>query len=1103
MTGSLWSVKVKFCSAPVPDLMPDLAGGLDRADAVRFSKRCEGATHTSSTRMYHVTRSRRSSLWGPLALALTFLFAAPAMAQTGTVQGTVLDVEGQPLIGANVLVVDEGTGAAVGLEGDYTLSLAPGVYVLRASYIGFESSEFPVTVRAGETVTQDFVLTALELDEVIVVTDAYRVRREASETGASSIVDGRELETLNVRSADGALQGRAAGVRITSNGGQPGAGLAVNVRGSGSITAGSEPLYIIDGVQVENSSEVSSSTRTGTSNILAGISPQDIASIEVLKDAAAASIYGAEAANGVVLITTKRGREGRTQIEFGTQIGTASRAQQLDLTNAREYLQYRFEGYRNAYRALVPGAPEADAIAFATAQTPRRVGGTVVNGEFVPEQRVRADYNGDGVVGDDEFRVVDTDWQDLTYRDALTQQYNLSARGGNERTSFFLSGRYVDDQGIVVGSGFEQYGLRINLDHRVSDAVALESRLNVVNSNTNGTVQGTNSTQGATWAGNLIAPIFSPYNVVGSPESGLAPRVVGSIFSNNPLFFQENVTNTADAAQITASAAMNAEILPGLFSRTLAGLSFVDYQESFFGDPRLPSFTANRGTSIASASRTTEFNASQALNYLTTFADVHALTTVLGVEYRRRNEDDFSASARTTPFFEFRTLSSASDAQNPTQFKTESVRGSVFGNAEYTYDNTYQVNATLRYDGSSRFGANNRYGLFGTVGTFVRLNRLLAPESRFLNDLKLRASYGVVGNSAIGDFQARQLIAGIGDGYAGSPAIRPTTLGNDLLSWEEKSEFNVGLDYGVLSNRVSGAIDVYTQDVSELLLNAPLPLDSGFGSNIQNIGTIRQQGIELGISTTNVLTPTFEWTTSFNIAFQRGEVLELINDEEELVIGGRTYKVGEAPAQLEYTPYAGVNPATGRPMYFDAEGNLTYNPSDEDEAFFGNDDPDYFGGFENRFRVGPVTLAAFVQYDFGRTTLNNDRFFSDTGLFVVNATEDLYNGRWQQPGDLAREPAPYANEFGYPDGTTPALFTSRFVEDASYLRLKLLSLTYQVSPSLFRSARIPVQNASIYVQGENLLTRTNYRGLDPELVGNGLAEYPQARTIIAGVRVGL
>ncbi len=1043
-------------------------------------------------------------------MLLSLLFAVPAMAQTGTVQGRVLDTEDQPLIGANVLVVDEGVGAVVGPDGAYSITIAPGTYVLRASFIGFESSEFPVSVSAGGTATQNFVLGAAELDEVTVTADAYGVRRESAESGSSSIVDGRTLETITVRSADAALQGRAAGVRITSSSGQPGSGLSVNVRGSGSITAGSTPLYVVDGVQVENSSEVSSDTRLGTSNILSGINPQDIASIEVLKDAAAASIYGAEAANGVVLITTKRGRAGRTQIEFSTQIGTSERANTLDLLNTQQYLGYRYEGYQNVFRLLSPGATQAEIDAFARDQTVRRAGGVAldVNGdgvaEFVPEQRVFADFNGDGTISDTEFRLADTNWQDFVYRSALKQQYSLSARGGNEKTTFFVSGRYVDDEGIIAGSDFRQYGLRLNLDHRLSDDVGVGARVNVANSNTNGAPQGTNSTQQPSWTGNLAPPNTTPYNVVGDPASGFNPRILRSLFSNNPAFFSENVINTADAAQITASASLDARLLDNVSAKTFAGISYIDYQEAFFGDPRIPSFQSTSGFTASNASRTTELNASQTVNYTDIFSEVHRVGGLLGVEYRLRNEDDLSASSETLPFFEFTTLSAASVPDNPTQFKTESVRGSVFGNLDYTYDNTYQISTVLRYDGSSRFGADNRYGLFGTIAGFARLNEAMGLNPTTVPELKLRASYGVTGNSAIGDFDARQLIAGLGDGYNGQPSIRPSTLGNNLLTWEEKSEANVGLDYALFSGRVSGSVDVYTQNVDELLLDAPLPLDSGFGTVIQNLGTIRQQGIEFAVNTINIQTPMFGWSTTFNIAFQRGEVLSLVNDEDQYVIGGRTYEVGEAPAQLEYIEYAGANPATGRPMYFDAAGNLTYTPTDADEKYFGNSDPDFFGGFQNSFRVGGFTLDAFVQYDFGRTTLNNDRFFSDSGVFTLNTPQSIYDDRWQQPGDVTGQPHAWFT-FTYPDGSTPSnpSFTSRYIEDASYVRLKLVTLTYQVPTSLFRFAKLPAQSASIYIQGENLLTATGYRGLDPELVGNGLGEYPQARTFLAGVRLGL
>lgn len=1054
---------------------------------------------------------RLISLLSRSALAALFavLVGAASIAQTGTVTGTVVDSDGIPLVQANVFVVELSSGTATDLDGQFSLDVPAGTHTFRVSYAGYETVNEEITVAAGATVTRDFTLEPLTLGTATV--SGYRIRRAPVETGSTSLVDARDIETLTVRSADAALQGRAAGVRATSLSGQPGAGIQVQVRGSGSITAGNSPLYIVDGVQISNDNEVN----LASGNPLAAINPNEIESIEVLKDAAATSIYGAQAANGVVLVTTKRGRAGRTEFTFNTQVGSVDRIDTYDVLTSEQFLQNRYESLVNFFqlnRGLSRDAAVQAAIPNAVNIFGGRSEGEAGNLRYIPEARVAGDFNGDGSVGENEFRAVNTNWQDAIFRNATTQQYSLSARGGNESTRFFATGRYVDDEGQVIASSFKQYGLRLNLDHTASDFAQFEAGVNLSNSNYRGTIGNGAFINSPYWAAQFLSPTVAIYNTPDDEASGfnLTPSPT---FRYNPVAQETFDSRNADVVRIIGNVAANLSLPADFLARSYVGLNFGDVSEEDYRDPRLP---PNQGLGEGSvngrlsqlASRTLEFNASQSLQWSKLIDDIHNVD-VLGVtEYRRGFEDDFNTRGVGFPNFLFRTLASASEPEIANSSKTEFRFLSYVGSGEYTYDNTYQLAATLRYDGSSRFGADTRYGLFGSVGAFARLSNLGPLRgSSLVNELKLRASYGTTGNSNIGNFPALQLFSGAGE-YGGLPGIAPTQLANPILTWEELEELNVGLDYGFFNGRINGSVDVYTRDSNELLLARDLPVDSGFGSIIENVGTINQRGLELGINTVNARFGPFEWRTSFNIAFQEGEVKSLVGDDEEILANGRVYRVGYAPAQLQFPAYAGVNPANGRPMYYETSyddngdlvyGDLTYDAAGiapDDQPLWGNDSPDFFGGLGNTFVVGPVSLDIFFQYDYGRTTLNNNAFFSDVD-FNFNKSYRVLD-RWQNPGDITDVPAPIFNG-AYNDGTSNFEFSSRFLEDASYIRLKQLALSVQV-PSRFLQST--VRSARIYAQAENLITWTNFTDVDPELVGNALGQYPQSRRIIGGVSIG-
>ena len=1001
--------------------------------------------------------------WG---LFLCLLAPGLALAQEGTVEGTVTDAgTGDPLPGATVQIVNTNLGAATDAEGQYTIPSVPaGNQRIQVSFVGYETVTRQIQVQANQTATANFEVapSTAELDEVVIT--GYRAERKRVETGSSVSVSAQEIEGVTVRSPDAALQGRAAGVRVTSASGQPGAAVQVNVRGTGSITAGSDPLYIIDGVQVSNNNELS----LASGNPLSAISPNDIASIEVLKDASAKSIYGAQAANGVVIITTKGGRRGATEVSFSTQIGSVDRIKTFDVLNAEQYLDYRARALDNT----APSIPLEQARQFA-------------NQFWGPDS-------------------IDTNWQDQVFRNGLTQSYNMSLRGGGEKTSFFVSGRFTRDEGQIIDSQLKQGGLRANIDHQVNDKLRFGTKFSATTTRLNGTISDGPFINSPFWSAQFIPATSPVFNIPGDPSSGFNLSPDGT-FSFNPVAQEEFNTRESSTNQIIASASMNYSITDNLIARSFAGINHLDSQEEDLDDSRLPANQGVGGSLGVFADRTTNFNISQTFTYSNVFNDVHSVSALAGAEHRQEDQDDFSTRGEGFPNFLFRTLASAANPVNSFSARTEFRQSSFFGDVEYTYNNTYQIKGTLRYDGSSRFGEDNRWGLFGTVGGFYRIsNAAFLEDVDALNNLLIRAGWGLTGNSSIGNFASRRLF-GSGGEYAGGAGIGPSSLGNNLLTWEENQEINLGLDYSVFGGRLSGSVDAYRSDRQELLLNRDLPNDSGFGGITENIGEVRAQGLEFAVETVNVDAGSFVWRTNFNIAFQSTEVRELLRDDNEIVAGG-VYRVGEEINQFEFTRWAGVNPANGRPMYLDLNGNLTYVGDDaDDEVLMGNTEPTHFGGLGNTFSYKGLTLDVFFQFDYGRETLNNNAFFADVGYFPWNKDDDILDF-WREPGDITEVPKPFGSLLlsggtVFPDGTTEGVFTQRFMEDASYIRLKQVKLSYQVPQSLL--TRIGLRRASLFVQGENLATWTEFTGPDPEIIGTGLGEFPQSRRITGGLNLTL
>lgn len=1020
-------------------------------------------------------------------------------AQEGTVVGTITDQNGETLPGATVRVLDLNMGAATDAEGNYEISGVPaGEQTVEVSFVGYQSEERTVDVPAGGTVRANFQLqpTTAQLGEVTVT--GYRSEQTSVETGASGSINAEQIETADINSADQALQGTMAGVRVTSSSGQPGSSIQVRVRGEGSITAGNDPLFIVDGVQVSTDDAFSQSS----GNPLANLAPSDIENIEVLRDAAAASIYGAQASNGVVLITTKQGRAGETEINFSTQIGRTQRLKKFDMASVDEWADFVGHGYAYSMNQLfgrfgVDLTPEQGRqIGFANEGCPLDAVPGFLRGAV--SGFCNNSLAGGGLhLGSTADSLV-TDWPEAVYRKAYTQNYNLSFRGGDQDTRFYVSGRFSHDQGQILDSKLRQGGLRANLEQDVRDWLSASANVDVSTTNVRGTISNGPFINSPFWASYFIPPNATIYQRPGDPSSGynLTPNFV---FTYNPVAQEDFNTRKSNNTQINASTSLDWSFGSGFQGRTFAGLQFQDTAEKNYEDPRLPPNADTGGEGEIPQDRTTNYNVSQTLTYDNTFNGSHSLSSLLGTEFKRELEVGTFMRGQSFPNELFRELASAAQPQTVSTFRTEFRQLSFFGDVEYTYDRTYQLRVTGRYDGSSRFGQERRYGLFGTISAYWRLSEeAFLQEADFLTDLKLRASYGVTGNSNIGNFQARQLFGSSGE-YGGNAGIAPTSLGNTRLTWEEKREVNLGLDWALFGGRFSGSVDAYQNLNAELLLNRDLPGDSGFGSFIDNVGELQNQGLEIELETVNI-DRAFQWRTNFNIAFQDSEVKELLPDDNEIDAGG-VYRVGEKPDQYELTPFAGVNPANGVSMYRDRNGNLTYNPDDTaDDRLVGNTNADYYGGLTNTFSFKGLTAEVFFQYDYGRTTFNNDAYFLESNRFWWGRRSKEALDYWREPGDVTDSPRPT----GFLDAFGPfaafAFGTTRWLEDASYIRLKRVRVNYSLPSTVLE--QVPQLSAlNVFVQGRNLATWTKYTGFDPEVIGTALGEYPQGKTFSAGVNV--
>lgn len=980
---------------------------------------------------------RKSILW----FVLLTLFEIPyVLAQNGfRVTGQIISADdNQPVIGVSIIEKGTTNGVITDVDGNYSIMVTKSPTSLQFSYIGMKTVEKEFTAATRFDLKMES--SAEMVDEVVVV--AYGVRKKGTTTGSMSVVKDKIMEAVPTPSFDQALQGQASGLQVLSSSGESGAVANFKIRGINSINAGTEPLFILDGVAV-------------SSEDFSAINPSDIESVSVLKDASSTSIYGARAANGVIVITTKRGRVGDNgKIAVRAQYGVSSLAYgKWDVMNTTERLNYEEEiGLRKA-------------------------------GSYDRELLERTNI----------------DWRDVVYNDAASFysteiQTSGATQGG---FNYFISGNIFSQDGIAVGSSYDRYTFRANLEAKINNWFKVGSNATFAYEKISEAQEGEYTTSTPISASRLMLPYWNPYKEDGSWASAADGSWTGS--NVNPMEWQTTNWNDTNKWKVIATAFAELRPLPGLTLRTLGGIDFLDMRSN---NETSPDFVGNQGEGAIGRgfSRATNLTWTNTISYLFDIKDDHHFNVLLGQEAVDNQSDAFSVIGRGQTNSYLVNLSAATRADIPTDSRSGSTYLSFFGRAEYNYLGKYFVDLSARRDASSRFGTNSRWANFWSVGTMwnAKAESFLENVS-WLDNAQLLASIGTSGNSSIPDYDHLALVAG-GPiyGLEGQvlPGLAPYSKGNEDLTWEKTTILNITMKLGFL-NRFNLTAEFYNKYTSDMLMAVPVSVVGGYSTRWSNMGAMVNRGVDLDLNVNVLKFKDFLWTVSANASYNKNEIKELYEgrDEYELSTTGLFLKKGHSFGEFYTNRFAGVNPANGDALWYDKNGNLTNECLDEDKVLVGKSYiAPWQGGFGTSLSWKGLTVSTQFSWVADRWMMNNDRYFNESnGTFVnYNQSKKMLYDRWKKPGDVATVP-----RYGI-----AAQLDSRFLEDASFLRWKNLMVSYTLPANLLAPLKV-VENIRVYAQGQNLLTFTKFQGMDPESSMNiYAAQYPMSRQFSIGLEIG-
>ena len=1014
-----------------------------------------------------------------LMLLLTCLFVGIGLvtAQITKVTGTVISEEdGLPVVGASILVKGTTVGTVTDMDGKFTLSNVPSsAKTLLVSFIGMATQEVSIKANLQISLKADTEV----LDEVMVV--AYGTAKKASFTGSASVMKAGEISTQK-ESLVKSLEGKVAGVRVGGSTGDPGSDQKILIRGIGSINGSTQPLYVVDGVPVVND-DMSSGLKS--QSVLSSINPDDIASMTILKDAAAASLYGSRAANGVVIITTKQGKEGKTRVSYDMETGWTSMAvrNQYKMMDAKDTKDYYWHAIKN-YFIEYAGMDEATAASAANEEVP---------GWFY-------NYNSD----------TNTDWKKEVYKNGLNTNHQVAINGGNEKTRFYTSFGYNKVKGIVKGSEFERYSGRLNLDHKVTNWLRVSAKQMISFSSTEGFRDQNDQSQGfGTTSPLSIMFSMDPTAPVKLEDGSYNPNASFSSKISNPNLMLGQ--KTGPRAETVASDLMRsmtnfeAEVtLPYNFTaRTVLGYDYMNNKEREFWAPESVNGESLGGLGTRYDYTNKTLTSSTTLNYRNSF-DRHNVNALVGYEVEDRSLNYLYASAKSYATDKLPDLANGQSYSTSSNVYEAAIM-SYFGNINYDFDNKYYLSASFRRDGSSRLAADNRWANFWSVSGAWRLSgESFLQDNPLFTDLKLRVSYGTNGNLP-GDYFGYMDTYSTNGGYGSSPAIYWGNAGNTKLGWEKSQNFNVGVDWN-LYNRVNLTVEYYSKLTTDLLFQTPTSYVTGFSSQWQNLGKMKNQGIEFTISSQNVVTENFTWTTDLNLTRQSIKIKELPDGADVQYGDGNMYllREGESMHTFYLPEYIGVNSETGLGEFWidpdDHSKGVTNYYSKAGKGIVGKAVPDWMGGMTNRFTYKNFDLSFMISFQTGASLFDYPGYFltySD-GVRVgsFNMTADVAGNYWTKPGDKVDNPKPIYNNPYRSDR-----FSSRTVRSTDNIRMRDITFGYKIPIS-----KKYINNLRVYFKATNpFLIYCATKDIDPDVDINGYrqTDTPPTKAFMFGLNFEL
>ncbi len=1002
-------------------------------------------------------------------MMMVFTGVSLATAQSSEISGKVFDENGQPMPFVNVGVKGTTTGAITDLDGKFNLNAAPE-NVLIVSFIGYETIEVPVGTQ--KQIEVKMVSTTTQLEEVMVV--AYGTTKKQSFTGSASVVKADNIEKMPVVSLDQAMAGTVSGLQVSGSSGQPGSAASIRIRGVGSINADKDPLFVIDGVPVQSGDYGSFSS--SSSNLLATMNPNDIESMTVLKDAAAASLYGSRAANGVVLITTKKGKKGKTKFRFKAEGGISDFAtDNIEIVDGDTEREIKHEGLVNYFLDRDYTLGEAQTL---------------------------ADENIDDVAPKmDEYN----DWIGELFQVGKNQSYEFSANGGDEKTTFFTSVGYTEQQGVIKGSDFNRISGRLNLDHKATDFVKFGANLGISKS-----VQNAIPDAGAYYANPFFAtryfltPSTNIYNEDGSYNEDIPAGRYPNLLKDQGLNVQRNNTfrsmNTAYA---------QLDLAEGLNFRSTFGLDAVMMDMDRYWSPVSNDGKVHNGYGEKGHRILTTTTSSNVLNYDKEIGK-HNFNLLAGYEVEDLSNEFTRATANQYPNVIVTTIENASTPTEAFNYNSSSRMISYLSRINYDYAGKYYASASFRRDGSSRLNPDVRWANFWSASASWRISQEdFLKDLLWLDDWKIRASFGTNGTLP-GSYYDHYRLFGFGNNYDGLPGSVLENIPSPDLSWEKSNNFNIGTEISVFE-KLKVEAEYFYKRTNDLLMDVRISKTIGLpdGEITKNVGEIENKGFEITLTSTNIRTTDFEWTTALNLSHYANKVIELSGGEDITDNFPFILREGESINSLYLREWAGVDPATGQGMWYknttDDDGNIisgretTTSSSEAEKIIVGVTDPDITGGLNNTIRWKNFDASLLFTFRMGGSTYDGTSYHTENdGRMPYAPIRVSQLDRWQNPGDITDVP-----RYVYGNSTNSNYNSSRRIHDADYIRLKSINLGYTLPSNI--TSRVNISSARLYASAMNLWTWAAYDGYDPEVDIDGSFGYnlPPVKTVNFGVEINL